>query len=359
MTAPDAVIDRLLAEAADLPEGPAKVDLIAEAARVADAHGDVRRGFAVRKELLSAALDGGQPDQLTVAFTWCLAQSDADPEAVPPDEILWQYRWVVSNLPQFPQVPRAQIEDAIADMTRRYRAAGSTMRAVHLLRVNVAIKLKDPAAATAALEDFRSAARDRWSDNPRTEQSFLVDYLTFVGRDQEAVEHCPQVLAGRVDSPHFFGGDSAQLLAPLLNLGRADDAVRVQRAGYRYVARRHRYLDMVGLHIECLARLDDFPAAVKAFEDHSRFALDTKQVMDRFDFFWGALVLVERLRRVRRRPPFRLPKQLPASPDDLAAWLRADAAGLAKRFDARNGNTYFADRLKQVDDLVARPAASK
>lgn len=358
MTSPDAVIDRLLAEAADLPEGPAKVDLIAEAARVADVHGDARRGFAVRKELLSAALDGGQPDQLTVAFTWCLAQSDADPDAVPPDEILWQYRWVVSNLPQFPQVPRAQIEDAIADMTRRYREAGSTMRAVHLLRVNVGIKLKEPGLATAALDAFRRCPRDRWSDNPRTEQSFLVDYLTFVGRDQDAVDHCPQVLAGRVDSAHFFGGDSAQLLAPLLNLGRAADAARVQRSGYRYVARRHRYLDMVGLHIECLARLDHFPAAAKAFEENARLALDTKQVMDRFDFFWGALVLVERMRRRGHEARFRLPKELPADAGDLAAWLRTDAGGLAERFDARNGNTYFADRLKLVDDLAARPAAT-
>src|ERR671935_3056317 len=91
-------VRRLLAEAAGLPPGPVQVELLAEAARVADSHNDTATGFRVRKRLMDAALSGGQPDRMAVAFTWCVAQSDRDPEAVPPTEILWQYRWVISNL---------------------------------------------------------------------------------------------------------------------------------------------------------------------------------------------------------------------------------------------------------------------
>src|SRR5947209_2688827 len=186
-------VRRLLNEAAVLPPGPVQVELLAEAARIADAHNDTAAGFRVRKRLMDAALGGGQPDRMTVAFTWCVAQSDRDPHTVPPEDILWQYRWVISNLPQFPEVPRKQIEDAIADMTVRYRAAGSTLRPVHLLRLNTAIKLRDPEMAAAAHRDWQAAGRDWLSDDPRTEQSFVVDYLVFVGRDREAVEMCPQV----------------------------------------------------------------------------------------------------------------------------------------------------------------------
>jgi hypothetical protein len=357
-------VNRLLAEAAELPAGPVQVELLAEAARIADAHNDVKSGFLVRRLLMDAALTGGQPDRLTVAFTWCVAQSDRDPQTVPPDEILWQYRWVISNLPQFPDVPRVQIEDAIADMTARYRAAGSTLRPVHLLRLNTAIKLRDPDLAAAAHRDWQGAARDHLSDDPRTEQSFVVDYLVFVGRHQEAVDMCPQVMSGRVDDPHFFGTDSAELLVPLLNLGRVADAVRVQRSGFRYVAKKHRHLDMIGEHVAFLSRLDNFAPAVKAFEEHSAYALATKQFIDRFDFFWGALVLVERLRRAGHETfKLRLPKEIPVEPRDrrydladLAAWLRADLAALGAKFDARNGNTYFADRLASAAELAARPA---
>jgi hypothetical protein len=364
MTEPRDDITRLLREAADLPNGPAKVELLSEAARVADSGNDTRTGFAVRRLLMDAGLGAGQPDQMTVAFTWCVAQSDRDPEAVPPTDILWQYRWVISHLPQFPQVPRAQIEDAIADMTRRYQAAGSTLRPVHLLRLNTAIKLRDRAMAAEAKEAWEKSGRDWLSDDPRTEQSFVVDYLVFVGRDREAVDLCPQVMAGRADDVHFFGTDSAELLIPLLNLGRVADAARVQRSGYRYVARKNRYLDMLGCHVEFLARTDNFPAAIKVFEEHVGYALTTQQLMDRFDFLRAGLILVERLRRAGHVLfKLRLPKELPVRAADrayplaeLADWLRADLTGLADRFDARNGNDDYATQLRAVPDLAARPA---
>jgi hypothetical protein len=362
MPEPRDEIDRLLAEAADLPNGPAKVDVLAQAAAAADGRHDTAAGFAVRRKLLDAALGAGQPDQMTVAFTWCLAQSDRHPDVVPPTDILWQYRWVISHLPQFPQVPRRQIEDAIEDMTRRYRAAGSTLRPVHLLRLNTAIKLRDRAFATEAKESWEKCGRDWLSDDPRTEQSFVVDYLVFVGRDREAVDLCPQVLSGRADDVHFFGTDSAELLIPLLNLGRVADAVRVQRSGYRYISGKNRYLDMVGCHVEFLARIDRFDAAVKAFEDHVGYALTTQQLMDRFDFLRAALILVERLRRTGHVVfKLRLPKEVPVQPAgrmyplaDLAAWLQDDLETLAGRFDARNGNDDYAGQLRTVPDLVSR-----
>ncbi len=364
MTEPDDHIRRLLAEAGEQPKGPLQVELLAEAARVADAHNDVAAGFRVRKLLMDAALGGGQPQQMTVAFTWCVAQSDRDPQAVPPEQILWQYRWVISNLPQFPEVPRKQIEDAIADMIVRYRAAGSTLRPVHLLMLNTGIKLRDVAMASAAHAAWNTAEHDALSDDPRTELSFCVDFFVFMKQYQKAIDLCPQVLAGRADDMHFFGTDSAELLAPLLELGRVADAIRVQRSGYRYIAKRHRYLDMVGAHMELLARLDQFAAPVKMFEEHVGYALDTKQYIDRFDFSWSALVVFERMRRAGHTTiKLRLPKEFPVAPSgrvydlaELTAWLRADAADLATKFDTRNGNTYFTDRLTTVATIAATPA---
>src|SRR5690242_15189094 len=126
MSAPDDRISRLLAEAKELPDGPAKVELLTEAARVADSLNDVALGFYLRKLLMGATLGAGTPEQMSVAFAWCVSQSDRHPTTIPPEDILWEYRWVISELPHFPQVPRRQIEDTIAEMGRRYRAAGST-----------------------------------------------------------------------------------------------------------------------------------------------------------------------------------------------------------------------------------------
>jgi hypothetical protein len=365
MAEPDDRLMRILAEARQMPDGVAKVELLNEAARMADATNDVESGFYIRKLLMGAALGGGLPEQMSVAFTWCVAQSDRRPDVIPAEEILWEYRWVISELPHFPQVPRQQIEDTIAEMIQRYRAAGSTLRPVHLLRLYTYTKMGDHEAATAARRDWEEAGRDFLSDSPRQELNLLVNHLVFVGLYQDAIDRSTNVMTGRVDEPEFFGQDSAELLMPLLELGRVADAVRVQRSGYRYMARKPRYLDSIGRHVEFLALLDRFSQAVQVVEDHFPFAQTTKQFVYRTHFLRSVLLLVERQRRAGNEVVlFRFPADFPLTPDSrrrydagaLANWLRDEVTDWSDRFDARNGNRFFAGKLAAVDGLAARPA---
>lgn len=360
MAPPDPNILRLLAECKELPDGPSKVEILTEAARIADGHRDIGLGFVLRKYIMAAALGGGLPEQMTVAFSWCLAHSDRYPEEVPPADVLWEFRWVVSELPHFPQVPRRQIEDTIQDMTRRYQAEGSTLRPVQLLKVFTFTKMGDRAAAIAALQEFESAPRDHLSDSPRQEQNLLVHHLVFAGRWREAIDRSPKVMTGRVDDPGFFGQDSAELLLPLLELGHASEAVRIQRTGYRYLAKKPGILGHIALHVEFLARIDQFVPAMKVAVDHLPIAIDTKQYVYRTHFLRAVLLLVDRLRRSGHIPcPFRLPAHVPVDGADhsgFADWLRADVSDWTHRFDARNGNAHFAEKLAALPELAERAA---
>ncbi len=145
----------LIAQAETLPVGPAQVGLLEQAVQLADQHQDAQAGFAARMELIDAAMAAGQPQLLLVAFSWCLAQADRDPEQFHPEPLLWKHRWVVFSLPLFPQVSRDQILAALEDMTGRYRRVGSSLRAVHLLRRNVAVRMGDQEMAARAHQAWR------------------------------------------------------------------------------------------------------------------------------------------------------------------------------------------------------------
>ena len=112
-------IGEILRRAATLDEGPPKVDLLEEAVRLADHVQDLGAGFEARLRLMEAALVCGIADVLLVAYSWCLAQAEREPERFGLYQVLWRYRWAIVYLPTFPNIPRAKIEDAIADMTRR------------------------------------------------------------------------------------------------------------------------------------------------------------------------------------------------------------------------------------------------
>src|SRR5713226_3600697 len=121
-------IDELIAQADRLPDGAAKVAVIERAVQLADLHNDVPAGFRVRVRLLGVALSGGLSDVLLVAFSWCQSQQERDPGQFPENDILWQFRWVISELVEFSTVAKSQVEELFADMERRYRRAGSSMR---------------------------------------------------------------------------------------------------------------------------------------------------------------------------------------------------------------------------------------
>jgi hypothetical protein len=363
MTAPDEDIPRLLGEARELPDGTAKVELLNEAARIADSTHDVETGFYLRKLIMGSALGGGLPDQMSVAFTWCVSQSDRHPDVIPSQEILWEYRWVISELPHFPQVPRQQIEDTIGEMVQRYRAAGSTLRPVHLLRMFTHTKMGDRTSAVAARRDWEQAGRDFLSDSPRQELNLLVHHLAFAGHYQEAIDRSTSVMTGRVDEPEFFGQDSAELLIPLLELGRVTDGIRVQRSGYRYLSRKPAYLAHMAFHVEFLARLDHFPQAVKVVEEHMPLALATKQFVYRTHFLRSLLLLVERFRNAGHSIlQFRFPAGFPLSPSGrrqydvkaLTGWLRSEVADWSNRFDERNGNRFMSEKLAALSELAVR-----
>src|SRR6202522_4013066 len=98
--------------------GDGAVSLLQEAVRVADVSGDVVVGIQCRVSLMDAALLAGDYEVLLVAFSWCLAQIDANMNLKARFErtMNWKYKVVVQILADYAGVSRREIEEALADM---------------------------------------------------------------------------------------------------------------------------------------------------------------------------------------------------------------------------------------------------
>ena len=91
-------------------------------------------------------------------------------------------------------------------------------------------------------------------------------------------------------------------------------------------------------------------------------ALACHKPNDRMAFLRAAYVFAKRMQQTGATSvAFRLPNEIPLMPengkyelDELAAWLHADVADLSARYDARNGNDWYARRLARCDaDVLA------
>ena len=85
----------------------------------------------------------GDYDKLLMAFSWCLAQADRQPEEHSVWELLWKYKWVIEHLVHFPRISRAQIHSALADFQKRSLQAGFNERPALFLRWVLEIQMGD------------------------------------------------------------------------------------------------------------------------------------------------------------------------------------------------------------------------
>lgn len=360
MTDPSREVDDLLAEAAGMEEGPGRVALVQEAVRLADTYDDAELGFETRMELVKSAMSAGQPDVMLIGFSWCLAQCDRDPEKFSEEDLLWEYKWILAEAPLFPQVSRQQIEDMLADMEKRYVRAGSTLHAVHVLRRDVAQDMGDREAAMAAQSVLARTRRDWLSNCPACVADGAVDFQLFLGKPKEALKSAGPILKGQMKCAEVPQRTFALVLLPLLQEGRLEEAMAYHINGYRQIARNPKFISQVGQHLTFLTLTDNLAKGVKLLEKHLPVALTTAGLAWRFRFYLGARLLLLRLTEQGKDSlKLRLPPTLPIHNStgkytlaELAGWFDAQLADLAARFDARNGNPSFSQRVAELPALA-------
>lgn len=358
MTEPDDEYRRLMAEAAALPSGAVKVELYLEAVSHADSHQRDDLAYSARRELLWATYDISRYELLLVHFAWCLTYIERRPDLQP--EILWTYRWVIDGMVGIPELSRAQIENAIDDMTRHYEAAGYSLRPVQVLRRRVYKGFGEREMAEKAHNAIETFPRDEMADSRTTETAFNVGYLTFANRHAEAVKLARPFYEGQIDDTHFNALVLSETLESLARIGRVEEGQRFQKRAYPYAAGNVRFVSWLADQMSFLCLAGDLPAAATLAEKHFNNALTHTSLTTRLYFFRSTRLLLTRLQQVGNgaRASLRVPTDFMVGGEprlyeltDLAVQLDAKLADLATRFDARNGTRYYAERVAELDEL--------
>lgn len=348
-------VEALLEEADELEYGPERIAKAEEAVRLADEAKHDESSFAARLGLIEAAVFGGWPEKGLVAFGWCVAKADAEPERFPESralpgfgllgtDLLWIYKWMAMQVPWYPQLARAQIDSTLDDMERRYRKHGLSLRPVHMNRTRVALECdSDPAIAKAHYDKWQWAPRDHYADCEACEISFRVDYLVERQEYERALEVAAPLLSGRkkcAEVPHVTYGN---LVDAARGLGREELAASFVDEGLPLVEGQRDFVATVAQHVAHLVRRGDLERALPIFERHLPFAVGNRIPKRVLEYYALGRDLFTALAAAGVDATLRAPKELGyrGDPKDLAsiaAHFAAEAEPIARRFDARNGN---------------------
>ncbi|MER7460488.1 hypothetical protein [Micromonospora sp. NPDC126480] len=351
---------RVLREVSGMPYGAGQIAALEQLLRRVDAADDRQLAFVTRMQGTTAYVYGGEPAKSFVTFSWCLAEFDRDPQPYHERHahtLLWHFKYMVTGLLKFPEVPLDRTYAVLDDMERRYREGGHSLQAVYKHRFRVADHVGDAEAAEHWYRRWQTTPRDDLSDCAGCDPTTQVNHLAGTGRHAEAVALAEPVLAGRLTCTEQPQSILTALLVPYLRTGRLDDARNAHREAYRRVRGNLSDLWDVGEHVEFCTLTGNGPRALEIVERHLDWLDRAPSPAAAMHFAATAAAALRRAGDVtlHRRPTADRPAG-PVAAAELADELSRTATELAARFDARNGTSHQAALV--AERLAAGPSGA-
>ncbi|MBP1905977.1 hypothetical protein J2Z32_002625 [Paenibacillus turicensis] len=344
--------DELMEEAYSLPDGKAKLDILEQAVRVADAAGDIEQGFEARSEIVEFGSFHGYPMKALVAFSWQLGQYDKNPELFDEYSLLWSYKWVLDRITSFADISRTQIDNLLADMKTRYLASGYSDRSYHYYKAHTFTEFGELEAAQAEWDIVKSMERDDMSDCLACEQNRLVEFMSKLGDDEGTIAAAEPILHGGMSCGEVPHVTISKVLFPLLRLGRKEEADKLQRKGYKLIKGNRDFLYHQGEHVGYLTLTDPIKG-LEVFEEYITSSMDHENPLDVMIFNAHSANLFSRLAEENINYQIKLPtghpcEHLSSDVQALSRYFKSLALATAEKLDHRNKNSYYVTLVEKL-----------
>lgn len=349
-------LQKLLREMDATPIGPERVAIAERGIIAAYAQGDEDAGFAFREGLLLSCGLLGRLARAIPAMEWCLERCDADPERFDPKRVLFQYRWIIEELVEHTSYDAGTIERGMADLERRFLAAGWSRRGVLELRMSAAWKMHRPEDAEAFFPEWDSLPPDDGSDCAACATALRVRYLMSKGRGDAAIEAAAPLMAGAEVCVEEPARCFSRLQFALAELGRVEEAVEVHTRSVEATADGLQYADVRANHMMFQLMGGLFEAAGEFLEFSLPQAIESERdlaVLQTCDAGWIVLSVLRA--RGLAMPSLRpVPELGIESVEDWAAWMGEQRVALGEAFDRRNGNDAWLQQRARGANIVER-----
>ncbi|MET0304131.1 MAG: hypothetical protein ABW040_08775, partial [Microbacteriaceae bacterium] len=365
MSASVSRIQELLAQVDRMPVGPEERALIDEAVRLADEEGAQELAYAARLRLTASAHMAGDTDAMFAAFAWCVGTHDADPARFPlsidGNDLLWQYKWMARRLSSNPAIPLARVDDLHADMSRRYREAGTGQSGVLQSRHESALLAGDIEAAARYLAERDELPRDDYSHCEACVRSSDAAFARLRGDDETALRLYDEIIEQDLSCGEEPEAAEGEALLPLLRAGRVDDARAAHLRASRAARANPDGFAMIADHLRFCAVTGNLSRGLAMLERHlPQLGRDPLAQAEHMISLAKVAVLLDALVEDGHADTLIARSDAPElvaviggdgrllTAAELAAAARRTAADIARAFDERGGTSFHADRLEDI-----------
>lgn len=327
----------------------------------ADSAGRAETADYLRESLIQLAVFNGERVKALMAFARRLAYHDKLGPDESREDLSWSYKWIAEGLSDFASISRTQIDAALDDMERRFRAAGHGLQAVMEIRLTNAQEMGDAARASDLERDLRAMPKDGMSDCAACLVNRDVYRLTLKGEYAKAVTKARPILERGMRCAEVPQLTYGHLLLPLVTLGQLDKAQEFHRRNRRTIVSNNEFLSTAAQHLEFLAITGQIAPAIRLAENRLPHAMTCLIDARRLDLLQACRLLARRMDSDGRRSvKLNLPAGLPgANPDckyapaALVEVFDKAIRPIVAAFDARNGNSFVSSQDRRAQERTS------
>ncbi len=349
----------LLYDAYSLEHGKTKISMIEEALSLADIYGDEELQIDTRNDLIEAAVFGGEHEKAIVAFSWLNQKYKESPELINTFDFLWKYKWILSQIYSFPHITRSQIDAIFADAIECYNANGASLRPIYKSLCSLEMYSGNKEKAFEHYQKWLSTLRDSNSDCHACELTTQVGFQGFYENDEQALDVAKPILNGKMKCAEVPHGTYGRIMLPLIRLNRFDEAQQTFNTGYKMVSKNKDFLSEIGKYLLFQVLTNNTKNAVGLFEKHLSWAVETKHLDERFEFYNMSWLLFDKLEsNGKTEVKLHLPNSFKHYKEDgiynlaeLKTAFESHLSEIADLFDKRNGNRFYAETIEKNKSL--------
>lgn len=345
-------IQKLLLEAEKRTSVEDKIVLLKQAIAIADVNNDVGWGIDLRLDILQHEVDTPSSKESFPAFVWVLNAYDNDPDIIDECDFLWAYKWMADEAISSSDISLEQVDDILDDFRIRLTRNGYSDRAYYNLLVFKYMFLGEFDKVHDILKLRDKALADGMSDSKAWEHNVRVLLALKEGCFDDAVFFSQDIISKKLTSE---GLPFATLSSMVYYLAKGRD----KRAA-EYLSLVEREVSMDNIYTAFVCNLAQVAFACYAVGDKDKtwhyFEKTAHWEQKACDFLkFDYIVFMLPMLREGGERKLDLNHKLPYYKQsgsynivDIYNYYYPIANDLAKRFDERNKNTVFSDRLKEL-----------
>ena len=343
-----------------MPYGTARIAAAEAVSRRIEAEGPEKHLAESLLDLVEAYTFADEGTKSFVVFARLLRLWDESPELFDAGDernLFWEFKWIAGDLPDYPQITRAQAEAFLADMERRFELAGHGLSSVRMSRFRWSWHSGLDDADEERLR-WITGLRDEFEDCRACTIGQQVDFFTESGRYAEAVElGLTQAASCNLEPART---NYAVALSALL-AGHPELALTVHR---RALASDDGgttdFSPARGQGFEMLARGGRIEEALRILRnDHVKLLTKSSTPLFRLRFLLGVLAGLSAnlpagdAEAAARETGLRDPGWGTAG--ELRDWVLREARETAAQLDERNGNAHYTELIERARAATPAP----